>query len=77
MKQNYMHYYSKTVTPETWVTQTYPTGWVCPKCGRVYSPMTPCCWYCGDANHYKITTTSSGEKIPRTEWKDCGGDVTE
>lgn len=23
-------------------------GWVCPKCGRVYSPSTPMCWYCGD-----------------------------
>lgn len=22
-------------------------GWVCPKCGRVYSPSTAMCFYCG------------------------------
>lgn len=22
-------------------------GWECPKCGRVYSPTTPICLYCG------------------------------
>lgn len=21
-------------------------GWICPKCGRVYSPFTPMCLYC-------------------------------
>ena len=25
----------------------YTTGWVCPKCGRVYSPSTPMCSHCG------------------------------
>lgn len=23
-----------------------PQGWVCPKCGAVYSPSTPSCWNC-------------------------------
>lgn len=23
-------------------------GWECPKCGRVYSPSTPMCLYCGN-----------------------------
>lgn len=23
-------------------------GWECPKCGRVYSPITPMCLYCGN-----------------------------
>ena len=22
-------------------------GWICPKCGRVFSPSTPMCLYCG------------------------------
>lgn len=28
-------------------------GWVCPKCGHVYSPTTDMCRYCGQ---YEITT---------------------
>lgn len=23
-----------------------PKGWICPRCGRVYAPSTPMCWYC-------------------------------
>lgn len=29
-------------------------GWICPKCGRVYSPFTSMCPYCGNAD-FKIT----------------------
>lgn len=25
-----------------------PTGWTCPKCGRVYGPNQPTCLYCND-----------------------------
>lgn len=33
-----------------------PQGWQCPVCGRVYSPTTPMCFYCG--NMETITTTN-------------------
>lgn len=33
-------------------------GWVCPKCGRVYSPFTSMCPYCGNE-----TTTTTGTNI--------------
>ena len=33
-----------------------PQGWQCPICGRVYSPTTPMCWYCG--NGETVTTTN-------------------
>lgn len=35
------------------------TGWVCPRCNRVYSPTTPMCLYCG-SNDY-LTPTSIGD----------------
>ena len=35
-------------------------GWICPKCGRVYSPITPMCYYCGGE---QITTFSEGTAL--------------
>lgn len=29
-------------------------GWICPKCGRVYSPFTSKCSYCGNQDDSKI-----------------------
>lgn len=30
-------------------------GWICPKCGRVYSHYTSRCTFCGNADDFKIT----------------------
>ena len=66
MKPDYMHYDSQTSTRKyledagVLYPQTYPTGWVCPKCGRVYSPITPCCFHCGDEGNCKVTNSTSG-----------------
>ena len=35
-----------------------PRGWICPKCGRVYSPSTSMCWYCGGNTTTVINTTT-------------------
>lgn len=34
-------------------------GWVCPKCGRVYSPFTHMCPYCVPDSMNNITYTST------------------
>ena len=31
-------------------------GWQCPLCGRVYSPTTMMCWYCGNETETASTT---------------------
>ena len=36
-----------------------PQGWQCPICKRVYSPLTPMCWYCGEAGATKTYTTTN------------------
>lgn len=33
-------------------------GWVCPKCGRVYSPSTQECFYCNNQNAQSGATTT-------------------
>lgn len=34
-------------------------GWICPKCGRVYSPTTPMCFYCNnEPTTYKVEWTN-------------------
>jgi len=34
-------------------------GWQCPLCKRVYSPSTPCCFYCGAEGMAKSVTTTT------------------
>ncbi|MCZ2532587.1 hypothetical protein [Bacteroides fragilis] len=45
-------------------------GWICPKCGRVYSPFTQMCLYCKPSNTTAISnlddisnTTANEEKL--------------
>ena len=40
-----------------------PKGWQCPKCGRIYSPTTPMCFYCGGKTITNQTTT--GTEYPK------------
>ena len=41
-------------------------GWICPKCGRVYSPSTEMCLYCGgNTNVMPITV---GDKTFPDDW---------
>lgn len=35
-------------------------GWQCPICGRVYSPTTPMCFYCGGKVETRTTTQAGG-----------------
>lgn len=34
-------------------------GWICPKCGRVYSPFTQMCLYCKPNNTTNISNLGS------------------
>jgi len=38
-------------------------GWQCPICRRVYSPLTPVCFYCGGESK-TWTSTGTGNSVP-------------
>lgn len=42
-------------------------GWQCPICKRVYSPFTPWCLVCGNAETYTTTTTGQTVTIKSPE----------
>ena len=46
-----------------------PRGWVCPKCGRVYSPNIPMCYYCGGNNTQIYTSPNTTGINPEKKWK--------
>lgn len=37
-------------------------GWICPKCGRVYSPFTQMCLYCRNGNSYTTDINTHTEE---------------
>lgn len=36
------------------------TGWICPKCGRCYSPFTSMCSYCSNGDMFTVTCNYTG-----------------
>lgn len=42
-------------------------GWICPKCGRVYSPFTQMCLYCKPNN--TATVSNLGNELIRLSAK--------
>lgn len=46
-----------------------PSGWRCPECGRVYSPSTPMCYFCGGNSITVTTTTATNKSEEEPEWK--------
>lgn len=53
-----------STVPKEWEfpISTAQQGWQCPICGRVYSPITPMCYYCG-GEQKTITYTTSTENV--------------
>lgn len=48
--------------------ETINYGWVCPKCGRVYSPSTIMCSYCDGNNN--IMPATSNTPLKKEWWRD-------
>ena len=44
-------------------------GWICPKCGRVYSPFTQMCLYCKPNNTNTISTLVDLSNMTESEEK--------
>lgn len=56
----YDNYFVVTMTKEDSKKTFGLQGWICPKCGRVYSPYTSMCSFCCNVNfpHVQCTTDS-------------------
>ncbi len=60
-----MNYYIGDYPPNEF--DAAPRGWICPKCGRVYNPTTPMCFYCNGENITNTTTATPSYKLPDIE----------
>ena len=54
-------------TPLTNPYNTGPTGWTCPKCGKVYSPMTSECYKCNNPGTWGPTCGTTAALQPLNE----------
>ena len=45
-----------------------PQGWVCPKCGRVYSPFTSMCNYCNGESRTFANSTNVTTFLQDDDW---------
>ena len=52
-------------------------GWICPKCGRVYSPFTRMCLYCGNSNSENTFTSANTPTITFDDILEANRDVLE
>lgn len=53
-----------TMQSKYFQTEFYQTGWVCPKCGRVYSPSAYMCSFCGPGSGHGGSVSTGTTGIP-------------
>lgn len=52
----------------------YLSGWICPLCGRVYSPFQDTCLYCNGQDYTITTGTGTGDALPPQGYTTCSDD---
>ncbi len=50
------------------------SGWICPICGGVFSPITPRCFNCTGRHSTGSSTSFNGEEI---KWKESSSTFTD
>lgn len=52
----------------------YSSGWICPLCGRVYSPFQDTCPYCNNQDYVKTTGSGTGDVLLPEDYGTCSND---